>query len=441
MALELHVWGPAFGLNSIDPECLAAISCFRHAVPRQDWTLIASNDATVSPDHVLPAVNHRGTWTSGYANIVSYLAKHAILQIDNGLSPLQRADYLACTSYLTTRGSGLLAMSLYVSPSAWSEVTRPAYSSLLPFPLTWTVPPIIRATAAQKAEHLGIGHLAAEVDTEDSFSAGTVETTSTGFLRLRQRLGPSKAMQPEHAAAIRFQHFAEDFYSVLDQLRGEKRFFLGGEKPSSLDFLVYGYLLLMRVQTPHPVLNTVLEKKFGRLVEFLKEIHAYTPGESLPWQTPPPRGALGLLASFTGGSLENAPGVADSWRRWRGDGVKSLGDDDVRDPTQLALAVGGVVVGLASVGAVALFRALSPLGASTHRFEPAREERTGLLRFGEIGAMLDGLPVWDEPKAFPPTRDTLYEHGHVGVSVDVAPAPGSPPRRDMHRVAEADLED
>lgn len=56
MALELHVWGPAFGLDSIDPECLGAITCFRRCLPREDWTLIASNDAAVSPDCKIPPI-------------------------------------------------------------------------------------------------------------------------------------------------------------------------------------------------------------------------------------------------------------------------------------------------------------------------------------------------------------------------------------------------
>jgi hypothetical protein len=49
MALELHVWGPALGLPSIDPDCIAAISYLAYAVPHEDWTLTASNDAALSP--------------------------------------------------------------------------------------------------------------------------------------------------------------------------------------------------------------------------------------------------------------------------------------------------------------------------------------------------------------------------------------------------------
>ncbi|KAI1100516.1 Tom37 C-terminal domain-containing protein [Jackrogersella minutella] len=412
MALELYVWGPAFGLDSIDPECLAAVACFRASIPREDWSLIASNDAALSPAYRLPALRHEGVWTSGYTDIVSYLIKHDILQIDDDLTPLQRADSLACASFLATRGSGLLAMSLYVSPRAWADITRPAYSSLLPFPLTWTVPPAVRAAAIEKAEHLGIGYLAAEVDAEESPSSGPAETTSTGFLKLRVRPGPSKTMQPEHAAAIRFQHFAEDFCSVLDQLRGDKTFFLRDGQPSSIDFLAYGYIQLMRVQTPHPILKNALERSYAGLATFSKEMQSYAQAHdhALQWREAKPIDTLGLIGRFAEGSLEAVPGVGDSWRKWRKGGVNTSTTDDARDHTQLILAVGAAVASAAAVGAVALFRSLAPFGASTHRFEP-KGERAGLHQFGEIGAILNGLPTWEKPKGFPPRRDTLYRGG------------------------------
>ncbi|KAI6085810.1 outer mitochondrial membrane transport complex protein-domain-containing protein [Hypoxylon rubiginosum] len=406
MALELHVWGPAFGLDSIDPECLGAITCFRRCLPREDWTLIASNDAAVSPDYRLPALNHRGTWTSGYTNIISYLTSSGHLSLDDDLTPLQRADALAYASFLETRGAGLVATSLYVSPRAWADVTRPAYSSLLRFPLTWTVPPALRAAAIARAEHQGIGYLAADVDAEESSSSSNslAETTTTGFLKLRERLGPSRALQPEHTAAIRLQHFAEDFYSVLDEARGGKKFLLRDYRgPVSVDFLAYGYLQLMRVATPHPILKTVLEKSYARLVDFLDDVQSYGGKQKeLVWQEPASSGALGLIGRFAEGSLEAVPGVGDSWGRWRKGGVEKGGGGggSAKDPSQLIVAAAGAVVSVAALGAMALFKALPPVGASTHRFEPARE-KTGLRQFGEIGSILEGLPVWEQPGSLP----------------------------------------
>ena len=49
MVLELHVWGPAFSLPSIDPQCLSAIAYLNQALPRDQWALIASSDINLSP--------------------------------------------------------------------------------------------------------------------------------------------------------------------------------------------------------------------------------------------------------------------------------------------------------------------------------------------------------------------------------------------------------
>lgn len=46
MVLELHVWGPAFGLPSIEPACIAAVAYFKRVVPRGEWTLVADCDTS-----------------------------------------------------------------------------------------------------------------------------------------------------------------------------------------------------------------------------------------------------------------------------------------------------------------------------------------------------------------------------------------------------------
>ena len=48
--LELHVWGPAFSLPSIDAQCLATIAYLVKAVPKTEWVLVASSDPSVSPN-------------------------------------------------------------------------------------------------------------------------------------------------------------------------------------------------------------------------------------------------------------------------------------------------------------------------------------------------------------------------------------------------------
>ena len=48
MVLELHIWGPAFTLPSIDPQCLAIVAYLAQTVPKGQWVLVASSDVGLS---------------------------------------------------------------------------------------------------------------------------------------------------------------------------------------------------------------------------------------------------------------------------------------------------------------------------------------------------------------------------------------------------------
>lgn len=49
MTLELHVWGPAFGLPSIDAECLATVTYFAQTLSAADYLLVQSSPSAVPP--------------------------------------------------------------------------------------------------------------------------------------------------------------------------------------------------------------------------------------------------------------------------------------------------------------------------------------------------------------------------------------------------------
>lgn len=360
------------------------------------------------------------------------MAERGVCDIDRDLTAAQRADTLAYASYVGARGAALVAVSLYVSPSAWAALTRPAYSRLLRFPLTWTVPLKLRAAAVAKTEPLGLDHLAADVDPEDGSSearATTAPLTATGFLRLPAKPGVSDSMAPEQAAAIRLQSVTEDFFLVLDDLRGQGRYFLGRDQPSSLDFLVFGYLRLLKVRTPHPFMENCMRRSRpgSNLAKFLEMMRAETirwqedePRRHLPWVDPAAQGVVGMTARFADGVVENTPGFGATWKRWRGNGVRHTEEQPV-DSWGVLLAVGAAAAGVAAAGGALLFRALSPFGASSHQWD-ARPQLGGLYQFGSVGAMFEGLPGLDAPaKPSQAVRDTLYRDGGVEVAVDAGP--------------------
>jgi sorting and assembly machinery component 37 len=345
---------------------------------------------------VLPCLSHGNSQISGFGNIVSYLERQTSYTIDDDLTSPQRADSIACTSYLATRGSALIALALYVSTAAWVETTRPAYSQLLRFPLTWTIPPLLRAEAVRKVDQLGLSHLADAVEDVDTPAAATATATSTGFLRLPTRLGPSSALRPEQASAIRLQTLADDFFATLEELRGQKQFFLRDRAPSSVDFLVYGYLCLMRVETPHPFLRKAMDGRHQHLATFYPEMHLVplenwkTKLEDLPWHHTGTSIAR-TLGIFADGSIENIPGVGESWKSWKSGTVGTTDGADTKNMSSLLPVVGAATSAAIALGASLLFMS-APFGAPVHRFEPTKEEKVKLHHFGELGAMLEGLP-------------------------------------------------
>lgn len=57
MVLRLHVLGPAFGLASIDAECLAAITYLAYAVPQTEYELVATSASAVPTREYIHAIH------------------------------------------------------------------------------------------------------------------------------------------------------------------------------------------------------------------------------------------------------------------------------------------------------------------------------------------------------------------------------------------------
>jgi sorting and assembly machinery component 37 len=49
MVLEVYIWGPAFGLPSIEPQSLATVAYLSQCLPPSEWRLIPSSDPSAGP--------------------------------------------------------------------------------------------------------------------------------------------------------------------------------------------------------------------------------------------------------------------------------------------------------------------------------------------------------------------------------------------------------
>ncbi|KAI4179801.1 MAG: hypothetical protein L6R41_007631 [Letrouitia leprolyta] len=279
--LQLHVWGPAFGLPSLDPQCLAAIAYLSKAVPQAEWELIASSDPLLSP-------------TSSYS------------------------------SFLETQGQPLLDLSLYVSSENYHASTRPAYSRILQWPNTWLLPPKRRAAAKSRTAYLGFSTLDLDVSGENDkiqsqFAAGT---EIPKIIASTQQTVSALVSQPQHATRFRLDTLADSFLGPLSRLQQGKKYLILEGQMTSLDCLALGYLsLALLPEVPQSWLSQAMKSRYPSLCRYVKDLagdcfgirppleaessSVENTGRNLPWKDPSTETASTLIRLRS--SLESLP--------------------------------------------------------------------------------------------------------------------------------------
>jgi sorting and assembly machinery component 37 len=96
--MKLHILGPAFGLPSIDAECIAAVALIERYTQgsSQAWALIASHEA--APGTQFPFLQVGDKTYSGFDRIAQYLidtSGSSVPGLATNLTAQQRADATA----------------------------------------------------------------------------------------------------------------------------------------------------------------------------------------------------------------------------------------------------------------------------------------------------------------------------------------------------------
>ncbi|KAG0645512.1 outer membrane import complex 1 [Hyphodiscus hymeniophilus] len=418
MPLELHVWGPAFSLPSIDAHCLAAIAYLQQAVPRGEWQLIASSDPAlirILPLHVftinpvadeLPALRNGDIWIGGFRNIFHYIAQYSAGEwvLDAGLPEQESADCIASlprfSSFIESHGQPLLDLSLYVSSQNYIEITRPIYNTIQPFPLPYLTPPSVRAAAKARTAHLGLSSL--DIDTDDTTQSSKDSVIPQSLRRPRNTVSSLLASSPEANAQIRLDALATDFFEPLQKLRRGKRFLVSDEQISSLDCLALGYLSLMLIpELPQPWLVKTMRKKFPDLCswtnEWRREVFgpdiraedALSPKEKarshLPWKAPANNDAMGIGGMFLSSIADSIPIFGQLRRntRMQQHGGKTPEEDHSSSWHTFGI-LGGILAGVGLVAGYMFHQGMISLPGP----EEPEKQRGGLGDLGEAGDML-----------------------------------------------------
>ncbi|KKY25205.1 putative mitochondrial import receptor subunit [Phaeomoniella chlamydospora] len=418
MVLELHIWGPAYGLPSIDAQCLAAVAYLNQALPQGEWVLIASSDPAICPNNELPALKNGSTWVSKFSNIVNYLRQYSAGQwdLDEDLDAIQRAELTAYTSFIESRGQPLLDLFLFVSTENYVTATRPAYAEMLQWPSQWITPPNIRAVARKRSDHLGLSSLDVDSAAQETAPASS-EVSKNLIIKSRETL-TSVLGQSSHKNQFKLEGLTTEFYEPLAGLLDEKRYLLTDDHLCSLDCLATGYLSLIFYPTlPHEWTKAFMQAKFPQIVEYTKQMAGIcyalptsiqdafpvsdpessaqgAKGEKkLPWQAPS-KPSLSAIAGMIFTSVTDSIPVVSQLRADRqlrgaaqdpelvkehGEHLQAIARARTRE-TYSQIAAVGTVLGL--FASYCLYEGIIELPWR------AKEEESERRDFGEAGAML-----------------------------------------------------
>ena len=304
------------------------------------------------------------------------------------------------TSHILTHGPPLLDLHLHVSSENYTTTTRPAYSALLQWPMTWTITPAIHAQAKQRTEHLGLPtldlHAAGANDPYRSAAGASVIPES---LRTTRQSLSGLVKRSETASRFKLEALAARFLKPLESLLGEKQNLMSETEFSSVDCTAFAYLaLLLTPQVPQPWLREMIEQRYPGLRNYVDSHKTRCfPGpvnvsdahrddqrnpptgskdgkeaaQGLPWQKPQPSTLMETVSRFAASAISNPLDVP----------IIQSGTTTARPGPQATVPLlFGLLGAVSSAGAY--------LG---YAYNEAQRPRHSLSHMGEAGAMLASL--------------------------------------------------
>ncbi|EPS43859.1 hypothetical protein H072_2183 [Dactylellina haptotyla CBS 200.50] len=353
--IELHVWNRAFGLPSLDPECLAAIAFLSAAIPQDLWVLVESNNVSISPNGALPALKDGSQYIGGFDSIVSYLSSRSSgrSDIDRNLSEIQKAQATAYRSFIRKTCLPITSLSLYVTSKNWVRITRPLYSTFLRFPLQYEIPHSHHARAIAATSHLS--SLIRDIAAEDSNAISQPFSTAFAGLTASKTDEQKDAEKGEKITTrVKLRNFLADFLDPIREKLNREKYFFGGSSPTSVDCLLLGYMsLLVYPDLPSPWAKEIIHQEFADLVRYVDALKKALLGDGIDRKEPEEADRL-TFSSWV------ANGAADIPRRmgWV-DGIPLEEEDWQKQSSSFWVALQGIVGLVAAAGGIFAYKTLT----------------------------------------------------------------------------------
>lgn len=314
--MKLYVLGPAFGCASIDPQCNAAVALLAAwaAQKHKRWELVSVADDFER----IPRLVDNDKKYIGFCAIADHL------RLDGDAK-----RQVALEAFVESTGQLMIDVYHYVSYENYSDRTRRAFTSFMPWYANYFVPPERRAAARRRTSHLNISSIDADDDVHDSVLDKPPEEMSlaekkynndtekrASLLLGRPRTLKSLLRQPAHSGAFKLKALSDSFYEPLNDTLGDKEFFSRRKDPDAADCLVFGHLsLLLYPDMVQTWAADVMRKDYPRLAEYTQrmrsrlglvvsdaEVGGVMDSANLPW-TAPDAVTIGGKASTCGNAI------------------------------------------------------------------------------------------------------------------------------------------
>lgn len=189
--IVLHIWPGRWDLPSFDPLCLATVLYLQVTIPGK-FRLIECSNSDSSPtgvlDHCLlpyykkftlhrtlgqlPFLLHEQVSVSSFTSIVKYISRIKDADLDQDLSPRERAQRTAWYAHVESHLGDLVVChspssrkphsrvpqysNFYTNQDNWTKLVNPALASMFPIPQKYYVPGRMRDAYFQRLVAAGL---------------------------------------------------------------------------------------------------------------------------------------------------------------------------------------------------------------------------------------------------------------------------------------------
>lgn len=228
--IKLYGFGNAFGVLDASP-FVVKVDLFMKMAGIESEYIGDVNAIKKSPKSKLPYIDDNGEKVGDSAFILKYLTEKYHVKLDEHLTPEQKAQSVLYSNALDESLYWSLVYSRWVKEDTWPLVNEMFFGNM-PAPLKWFLPNIIRKDVVKTLKRQGFGrHSEAELMVK-----------------------------------------ADEQFSALSELLGEKQYFFG-EQPSSFDADAYSALCEFISVDFFNSFNQQA-KKYDNLVRYCQRIEA-----------------------------------------------------------------------------------------------------------------------------------------------------------------------